>query len=82
MRVGLHHGDDLGLAREAVRLEVRNRLQRVRQHVAVRGQDGAHVVLRAHLVQEVERIQVVGHIAVRRVDHGGAAIEDVVAREQ
>ncbi len=46
------------------------------------GQDELHVVLGAQGVEPVERVQVVGHVAVGRVDHGGAAVEDVVAAEQ
>ena len=50
--------------------------------VAVRRQDEVHLVLGAGQAQAVERIQVGAHVAVRRVDHGGAAVEDVVAAEQ
>ena len=33
-------------------------------------------------IEPVERVEVVGHVAVGRVDHGGAAVEDVVPAEQ
>ena len=33
-------------------------------------------------VEPVQRIQVVGHVAVGRVDHRGAAVQDVVAAEE
>jgi len=39
-------------------------------------------VLGADRIQPVQRIQVVGHVAVRRVDHRGAAVQDVVTTEQ
>ena len=50
--------------------------------MAVRGQDELHVVLLAQGQQGVQRIQIVGHVAIGRVDHCGAAVQDVVAREQ
>jgi hypothetical protein len=40
------------------------------------------VVVGAGLRQCVKRFDVVGHVAVRRVDDGGAAIQYVVAAEQ
>ena len=34
------------------------------------------------MAQQVQRVQVVVHIAIGRIDHGGAAIEDVVAAKE
>ena len=51
------------------------------RHVAVRGQEFDPLRC-AQRIERVERIQVVAHVAVGRVDHGGAAVEDVVAAEQ
>ncbi|MNL66897.1 hypothetical protein D3C87_1914300 [compost metagenome] len=48
----------------------------------MRGQDELHAVFGAHRMKPVQRIQVVGHVAVRRVDHRGAAVQDVIAAEQ
>ena len=55
---------------------------RAAQHVAVRGQDEFHAVFGEQGVQPVQRIEVVGHVAVGRVDDGGAAVQDVVAAEE
>ena len=52
------------------------------QHIAVGGQDEFDVQLLAGLCQQVERVQVVCHVAIGRVDDGGAAVQDMVAREQ
>jgi hypothetical protein len=78
----LHGGDDLGLARQAVALELGDGGARLAQHMAVRGQDELHAVFGAGCVEPVERVEVVGHVAVGRVDDGRAAVEDVVAAEQ
>ncbi len=50
--------------------------------MAVGREDELHIVLFAGRQQCVQRLQVVTHMAVRRVDHRGAAVQDVVAREQ
>ncbi|MDT4873592.1 hypothetical protein FQZ97_1088460 [compost metagenome] len=57
-------------------------MPQIAQHVAVRGQDEVDTVRLAQPVQLVQRFEVGAHVAVGRVDHGGAAVEDVVAREQ
>jgi len=84
--VGLHHCQDFGLAFESVCLQVGNGPQRLAvvtpDGVAVRWQDEAHLVLRTGSSQPVQRVEVGAHVAVRRIDHGGAAVEDVVAAEQ
>ena len=80
--VGLHNGGDLGLALEAVGFEMRNRAQCVWHRVAVGRQDEFHAVLHASGMQQVQRIEVMRHIAVGRIDDGGAAVEDMVARKQ
>ena len=80
--VGLHHGQHLGLARQAVLFQVGDGVARAAQHVAVGGQDEARVVRGAGGVELVERIQVGRHLAIGRVDDGGAAVQDVVAAEQ
>ena len=78
----LHYFQNFGFAFQAVRLELRNRAQCITQHKAVRGQNMADVALLAGCGQHIERIEVGRHVAIGRVHHGGAAIQDVVAAEQ
>ncbi len=77
-----HDGQDLGFALEPVRLQVGDGPARVAQHVAVRRHDEFDAVSFAGGGQHVQRVQVGAHVAVGRIDHGGAAIEHMVAREQ
>ena len=81
-RQRLHGGQHLGFARQPVCLQVRDGAARVAQHVAVCRQDELHAVRLAGSVQRVERIEVVGHVAVGRVNDGGAAVQHMVAAEQ
>jgi len=60
-----------------VRLELRNGLRRPADDVAVRRQDEFDTVLFAGLRQAVQRIEVGAHVAVGRVDDGGAAAENI-----
>ncbi|MNT46313.1 hypothetical protein D3C72_1829470 [compost metagenome] len=57
-------------------------LQRVRERVAVGGQDEAHIARLAGICQLFQRREVQTHVAIGRIDHGGAAVEDVVAAQQ
>ena len=72
----------LGLARQSVGLELGDLMARKAQHIAVGGQDVANAALEAQRVQLIQRSQVINHVAVWRTDHGGAAVQDVVAAEQ
>ena len=80
--VGLHHGEHLGFARQAVFFQAGDDGARAAQHVAVGGQDEARFVRGAGGVELVERIEIGRHVAIGRVDDGGAAVQDVVAAEQ
>ena len=84
--LGLHHRQNLGLSLEPVGFEVGNRRPGLTaltaDGVAVRRQDEADAVLVAGLSQAVQRIKVGAHIAIGWINHGGAAVEDVVAAEQ
>ncbi len=80
--VGLHDGGDFGFPAQAVRLEVRNRPQCIGQRMAVRRQNELHAKCGAGVMQQVQRIQVIPHVAIGRVNHGRAAVQDVVTRKQ
>ena len=62
--------------------ELGNHLPRLAQHVAMGRQEELHLVLGTHRIQIRQALQVLGHIAIGRIDDGGAAIEDVVPRKE
>ena len=73
-RVFLHDPQDLCLAPEAVCLERGNGLRRPRQHIAM-GRTYVTDAMRATgRAKPVKRIKVGIHLAIRRIDHGRAAI--------
>jgi ATP-dependent Clp protease ATP-binding subunit ClpA len=78
-RVRLQHA---AIPEEAKDLDRELRALLKEKDAAVRGQDVLHVQRCAGLVQAVQRIQVVAHVAIRRVNHRGAAVQYVIAREQ
>ena len=80
--ISLHNGGNLGFAFEAVGVEMRYSAQRIGQRMAMCREDEIYAVLHAHVVQEIKRIQIVRHIAIRRINDGGAAVQDVVTRKQ
>ena len=79
MGLRLHDFQHLGFALQAVGPEFGNGAWCIAEHVAVGRGNEFNAVLLAGLGQQVQRVQVVVHVAVWRVDHGGAAVEDVVA---
>ena len=80
--VCLHHGKNFGLALEPVGLETGNCGGGLGQYIPVRGQDEFNRVCFTGKAELVKRVEVVVHVPVRRVNHGGAAVQDVVATEQ
>ena len=52
------------------------------QHIAMRWQDELDRMLRTRCTEQVQRIQVVGHVAIGRVNDGGAAVQNMVAAQQ
>ena len=81
-RVGLHHRSNFCLAHEPVGFEVADCAQSVGHGVSVGWKNKLHLVREAAGVQNIQGVQVICHVAVRRVNDGGASVQNVVARKQ
>ena len=80
--VGLHHRLDFGLAPQTMVLQVGDGTQRVGNDMTVGRQDESHLHLGALGRQHVQRMQVVAHMAIRRVNHRGTAVQNVVTGKE
>ena len=80
--MGLHDAGNFFLAPQAVCFQVRNDPQGMIQHIAMGGQNMLDVVLRTDGAEHIKRVQIIPHMPIGRIDHGGAAVQNMVAAEQ